>query len=71
MIKKSNYIYKDMKDSFTLICSTMFVGSLVGRVLGSCNLGFCIRVETSLKCLFLFYLFFADKKNIYKDRGSS
>ena len=42
----------------------MFVGSLVGRVLGSCNLGFCIRVETRLKYLFLFYLLFADKKNI-------
>ena len=52
---------------FTLICSTMFVGSLVGRVLGSCNLGFCIRVETLLKCLFLFYLFFANQKKKKQD----
>ena len=38
------------------------VGSLVGRVLEYLYLGFCIRVVTPLKCLFLFYLFFADKK---------
>jgi len=42
----------------------MFVGSLVGRVLGNLFLEFCIRVETHLKCLILFYLFFADKEKI-------
>ena len=41
----------------------MFVGFQVGRVLGNLVLGFCIRVGTPLKCLILFYLFFANKKN--------
>jgi len=38
------------------------VGFPVGRVLGNLVLGFCIRVGIPLKCLDLFYLFFADKK---------
>jgi len=42
----------------------MFIGSLVARVLGNLVLGFCIRVGTPMKCLILFYLFFADKKKI-------
>ena len=45
-----------------LICSVMFVGFLVGRVLENLVLEFCIRVWTPLKCLILFYLFIADKK---------
>jgi len=44
--------------NLSLICSAMFVGFLVGRVLENLILGFCIRVGTPLKCLILFYLFF-------------
>jgi len=50
---------------FWLVCSVLFVGSCVGRVLGNLFWVFCIRVETPLKCLILFYLFFVDKKKLY------
>ena len=46
----------------SLICSVVFVGFMVGRVLENLVLGFCIMVGTPLKHLILFYLFFADKK---------
>jgi len=47
--------------NFIFICSAMFVGFLIGRY-RKLILRFCIRVETLLKCLILFYLFFVDKK---------
>jgi len=48
----------------SLIYSAMSVEFLVGRILRNLVLGFCIRVETPLKCFILFYLFFADKKKV-------
>ena len=45
------------------------VGSVVGRVLEYLYLGFCIRVETPLKCVFLFYLFFVNKKKMLTHRA--
>ena len=43
-----------------LVCSAMFVGSIIGRVLENLFLVFSIRVGTPLKYLILFYLFFAE-----------